>query len=86
MKGNFHWGNGEHKANNCKVAKDVKCRMCSAQGHIQSACDQGKAQSEEENGGGKDSLALEYQQPQVTEYSQVNVAQVALAQSPGNNS
>ena len=39
----FRCGCSEHMANNCKVAKDVKCRTCNAQGHIQSACSQGKA-------------------------------------------
>ena len=44
MKGKcFLCGSSEHMANNCKGAKDVKCRTCNAQGHIQSACGQGKA-------------------------------------------
>ena len=38
MKGKcFRCGSWEHMANNCRVAKDVKCRSCGAQGHIQSA-------------------------------------------------
>ena len=44
MKGKcFRCGSSEHMANNCKVAKVVKCRTCNAQGHIQNACGQDKA-------------------------------------------
>ena len=50
MKGKcFRCGSSEHMANNCKVAKDVKCRICNTQGHIQRACSQGKARSAEES-------------------------------------
>ena len=69
-------------ANNCKLVKDLKCRHCNAQGDIQSAGGQGRAT--EESGGGNDTLALEYQQPQIAEYAQANVASAALAQS-GNS-
>ena len=55
----FRCCSGEHMANNCSVAKDVKCRSCGAQGHIQSACGPGKARTTEE-APGKDALAIEY--------------------------
>ena len=44
----FRCGSGEHMANNCMVAKDVKCQSCREQGHIQSACGPEKARSTEE--------------------------------------
>ena len=70
MKGKcFRCRSSEHMANNCKVAKDVKCRICNAQGHIQSARGQGKAHSAEDSPQiGFETLALEYQQPQTVEY------------------
>ena len=38
MKGKcYRCGSGEHMANNCSVAKDVKCRSCNATGHIAAA-------------------------------------------------
>ena len=62
MKGKcFRCGSGEHMANNCRVAKNVKCQSCGAQGHIQLACGPGKARSTEE-ALRKDTLAIEYQQ------------------------
>ena len=62
MKGKcFRCGSVEHTANNCRVAQDVKCRSCGAQGHIQSACGPGKARSTEE-APSNDTLAIEYQQ------------------------
>ena len=65
-------------ANNCRVAKDVKCRSCGAQGHIQSACGPGKARATEEAPAGSDTLAIEYQQQvhqcQQQENAQANVA------------
>ena len=65
MKGkSFRCGSSEHMAD-CKVTKDVKCRLCNAPGHIQSACLQGKVRSAEESPQvGSETLALEYQQPQ----------------------
>ena len=73
-------------ANNCKVAKDVKCRSCNAPGHIQSACLPGKARSAEETTPqvGSDTLALEYQQPQTVEYPNAVIRNVQ--QQQGNNS
>ena len=72
-------------ANNCRVAKDVKCRSCGAQGHIQSSCGTGKAREEAP---GKDALAIEYQgqhYPQQgipgQEYAQAN-----MAMAQGHNS
>ena len=56
----FRCGSGEHMTNSFRVAKDVKCRSCGAQGHIQSACGPGKARATEE-APGKDALAIEYQ-------------------------
>ena len=40
-------------ANNCRVAKDVMCQSCGAQGHIQSAYGPEKARSTEESAPGK---------------------------------
>ena len=69
-------------ANNCRVAKDVKCRSCGAQGHIQLACGTGKACSTEEGAPGKDTLAIEYQQqyqqPAAADYAQANVAHTSI--------
>ena len=66
--------------NNCRVAKDVKCRSCGAQGNIQSACGPGKVRATEETPG-KNSLAIEYQNQQYLQqhtpgqdYAQANVA------------
>ena len=76
-------------ANNCRVAKDVKCRICNTQGHIQSACSQGKAQSPEESqqvGNNDVTLALEYQQPQLEEYSAAQVNVIRAATQQGNDS
>ena len=90
MKGKcFRCGSSEHMANNCKVAKDVKCRICNTQGHIQSACSQGKARSAEESqqvGPSDATLALEYQQPQVGEYSAAQANVICAATQQGNNS
>ena len=74
-------------ANNCKVAKDVKCRSCNAPGHIQSDCLQGKARSAEESSPqvGSKTVALEYQQPQTVEYPSAQVNVIRTAQQ-GNNS
>ena len=55
-------------ANNCRVARDVKCSSCGAQGHIQSACGPGKARSTEESPN-NETLAIEYQQ-QLHQYQQ----------------
>ena len=64
MKGKrFRCGSGEHMANNCRVAKDVKRRSSGAQGHNQLACGPGKARATEE-APGKDTLAIEYQNQQ----------------------
>ena len=63
MKGKcYRCGNGEHIANSCSVAKDVKCRSCNAMGHIAAACTPTayvravKGKSVQRN-----TLALEYQ-------------------------
>ena len=74
-------------ANNCRVAKDVKCRSCGAQGHIQSACGPGKARATEEAPApGGDALAIEYQQ-QVHQYQQQDNAQANVAHArQGHNS
>ena len=74
-------------ANNCKVAKDVKCRTCNSQGHIQSACGQGKARSAEECSTiGSKTLALEYQQPQAVEYLNAEANIIRAATQQENNS
>ena len=78
-------GSPDHMANNCKVAKDVKCCLCNAYGHIQSVWGQGKARSTDEGlPSGNKTLALEYQQPQVSDYVQANV--ICVANQSGNNS
>ena len=87
MKGKcFRCGSGEHMANNCRVAKDVKCRSCGAQGHIQSACGPGKARATEEApASGGDALAIEYQQ--VHQYQHQDSAQANVAHArQGHNS
>ena len=73
MKGKcFRCGSPVHMANNCKEAKDVKCRLCNAQGHIQNDCGKGKACSAYESlPNGNKTLALDYQQPQSSEYANV---------------
>ena len=39
MKGKcYRCGSPDHMANNCSVAKDVKCKKCSTVGHTQAAC------------------------------------------------
>ena len=87
MKGKcFRCGSGEHTANNCRVAKDVKCRSCGAQGHIQSACGPGKACATEE-APGKDALAFEYESQQYPQSaSGQDYAQANMAVAQGHNS
>ena len=72
-------------ANNCRVAKDVKCRSCGAQGHIQSACGPGKDRSTEE-APGKDTLAKEYQHYQHQQPAGPDYAQANVAMAQGHNS
>ena len=39
MKGKcYRCSSGDHMANSCSVAKEVKCRSCNATGHIATAC------------------------------------------------
>ena len=39
MKGKcFRCGSSDHFANNCSLAKDIKCKKCSVQGHLAAAC------------------------------------------------
>ena len=87
MKGKcFCCGSGEHMANNCRVAKDVKCCSCGAEGHIQSACGPGKARATEE-APGKDALAIEYQSQQYPQNaSGQDYAQANMAVAQGHNS
>ena len=73
-------------ANNCRVARDVKCPSCGAQGHIQSACGPGKARATEEAPVGGDTLAIEYQQ-QLHQCQQPDNAQANVAYArQGHNS
>ena len=83
----FRCGSSEHMANNCKVAKDVKCCSCNTPGHIQRECLQGKASSAEQTTPqvGSDTLALGYQQPQTVEYPSAQVNVIRNVQQ-GNNS
>ena len=81
----FRCGSSDHMANNYKVAKDVKCCLCNAQGHIQDTCSHGKARSAQESSpSGSETLALEYQQQIPAEYAQANIIRAASQQ--GNNS
>ena len=55
MKGKcFRWTNADHFANNCSLAKDIKCKRCNNTGHIVAACAQpgakANATSEQEHG------------------------------------
>ena len=61
-------GSSEYMANNCSVAKDIKCKKCSMIGHTQTACiglgqaratDDGLANNQVNSNNA--SLALEYQ-------------------------
>ena len=70
-----------------KVAEDVKCLLCNAQGRIQSACSQGEARSAEEcPPSGTETLALEYQQQQPVEYANAQANIIRAATKQGNNS
>ena len=41
MKGKcFRCANGDHFANNCSLAKDIKCKKCNNTGHIAAGCTQ----------------------------------------------
>lgn len=48
-------------ANNCQVAKDIKCRSCNASGHIAAACLPTASVRAVEGERGQRMLALEYQ-------------------------
>ena len=84
MKGKcYGCGSGEHMANNCQVAKDIKCRTCNASGHIAAAClpTASIRAVEGESNAGPNTLALEYQpdrqqqQQQNKQSAQVNYVQ-----------
>ena len=77
-------GSGEHMVNNCKIAKDIKCRSCCSSGHIAAAClpTASVRAVEGESGQGQNTLALEYQpdkqqqqQQQPKQAAQVNYVQ-----------
>ena len=63
MKGKcYRCGRGNHMANNCSVAKDVKCRSFNAMGHIAAACTStASVRAVEGESGQGNTLALEYQ-------------------------
>ena len=67
MKGKcFRCGSGEHMANACNMAKDVRCRKCNSAGHIAAACSPGntasiRAVEGESSSQAAQPLALEYQ-------------------------
>ena len=67
MKGKcYRCGSTDHMANNCSVAKDVKCKKCNAVGHTQAACvASGQARATDDHTPtapqNNPSLALEYQ-------------------------
>ena len=66
MKGKcYRCGNGKHMANNCSVAKDVKCRSCNAAGHIAAACTPNASIRAV-----KGDLALEYQPEKLQQQQQ----------------
>ena len=46
MKGKcFRSANSDHFANNCSLAKDIKCKKCNNTGHIAAACTQSGAKA-----------------------------------------
>ena len=70
MKGKcYRCGSPDHMANNCTVAKDIKCKRCNGTGHTQSSCvASGQATATDDrsppnsqNIQNNPSLALEYQ-------------------------
>ena len=67
MKGKcYRCGSPDHMANNCSVAKDIKCKRCNGTGHTQAACVvSGQARATDDrstqNSQNNASLALEYQ-------------------------
>ena len=80
MKGKcYRCGSGEHMANNCPVAKVIKCRSCSASQLIAAAClPTASVRAEGESGQGQSTLAVEYQpdrQQQPKQAAQVNYVQ-----------
>ena len=81
MKGKcYRCGSGDHMANSCSVAKDVKCRSCNAMGHIATACTPtANVRAVEGESGQGNNLALEYQpekqQQQTQQKAQVNYVQ-----------
>ena len=78
MKGKcYRCGSGEHMANNCSVAKDVKCRSCNATGHIAAACTPtASVRAVESEAGQGDTLALEYRPEKQQQQQQQQKAQV----------
>ena len=83
MKGKcYQCGSGDHMANNCQFAKDIKCRICNASGHIAAAClpTASVRAVEGEGGQGQSTLALKYQpdkqqQQQPKQAAQINYVQ-----------
>ena len=62
MKGkSYRCGNGEHMANNCQIAKNIKCRTCRASGHIAAACLPTASIRAVEGESTSGNLAMEYQ-------------------------
>ena len=86
MKGTcYRCGSGDHMANSCSVAKEVKCRSCNATGHIENACTPtANVRAVEGKSGQGNTLALEYQpekqqqQQQVQQKAQVNYVQTFM--------
>ena len=73
MKGKcYRYGSPDHMANNCSVAKDIKCKRCNGTGHTQAACvASGQARATDDrstqNSQSNASLALEYQPKSVAQ-------------------
>ena len=87
MKGKCYWcASPDHMANNCSVAKDVKCKKFNGVGHTQAACiASGQARATDDRpppvNQGNPSLALEY----LPESAQTNYA-MAFAGSGDHHS
>ena len=78
----YRCGNGEHMANSCLVAKDVKCRSCNAMGHIAAACTPtANVRAVEGESVQGNTLALEYQPEKQHQQQQQQKAQVNYVQT-----
>ena len=79
MKGKcYRCGSGDHMANNCSVAKDVKCGSCNSMGHVAAACTPTASVIAVEGDSGQgNTLALEYQPEKQQQQQQQQLQQKA---------